>query len=91
MAPPSFTKGKVALLDPFFSFFFPPEFAPEGERGSDARSVPRFGDVEGKNGEINLEEKERRRGDERATDGGKVRQSQIEPERKKVNCRKNFF
>lgn len=38
----------------------------------------------GKSGEINLEEKrERRRGDERATDGGKVRQSQIEPERKK--------
>lgn len=38
----------------------------------------------GKSREINLEEKrERRRGDERATDGGKVRQSQIEPERKK--------
>lgn len=49
MAPPSFTKGKVALLDPFFFFFFFfPEFAPEGERGSDARSVPRFGDVQGK-------------------------------------------
>lgn len=44
----------------------------------------------GKSREINLEEKrERRRGDERAKDGGKVRQSQIEPERKKkVNCRK---
>lgn len=75
MTPSSFTKGEVALLDPSLS----PSRGSAGVMQGVSRAR---GDVEGRNGEINLEEKERHWCSDRGRRiGGKVRQSQIEPDR----------
>lgn len=81
MTPSSFTKGEVALLDPSLS-------PSRGSAGVMQGVSQARGDVEGRNGEINLEEKERHWCSDRGRRiGGKVRQSQIEPERV-VNIKK---
>lgn len=75
MAPLSFTKGKVALLESFL----------RQARGSDARKVSHaWGMLGVERREINLEDKKL---DVGAVIEETVRQSQIEPERK-VNKRK---
>jgi len=80
MAPPSFTKGKVALLDPLL-------IQARGKYGSDVRSVPCLGMYrevgvgwgwgEGDR-EINLEEKETRWCSDR---GDRGRQSETKSNR----------